>query len=70
MHDDDDDDDDDHHKNKNKGEKTAKLTRVPGTCSVIEKGTLGGGGCVTPNVRRCDKTKGGDQVCCCYKIAD
>ena len=68
------DDDDDHHKkDKNKGdkgEKTAKLTRVPGTCSVIEAGTVGGGGCKTPAVRRCDKTKGGDQVCCCYQIAE
>jgi len=66
-----DDDDDDHHKKgKNKGEKTAKLTRVPGTCSVIEAGTVGGGGGKTPAVRRCDKTKGGDQVCCCYQIAE
>ena len=50
------------------GTKTVKLKRVPGSCSVIEAGSQGGMGCASPAVARCDKVKGGDKICCCYKI--
>ena len=62
------DDDDDHHgKDKDNGTKTVKLIKLQDTCHVFTPG-MGGGGCATPLIRRCDKLKDGDQVCCCYKV--
>ena len=64
------DDDDDHHgKDKDNGTKTVKLIKLQDTCHVFTPG-MGGGGCATPLIRRCDKLKDGDQVCCCYKVDD
>jgi len=46
-----------------------KLIKQQSTCSVHTPG-LGGGGCTSPLIRRCDKLKDGDEVCCCYKVDD
>jgi hypothetical protein len=71
--------DDDDHKGKDKDKettdkdeketKTVKLIKLQDTCSVHTPG-MGGSGCATPLIHRCDKLKDGDEVCCCYKVDD
>ena len=60
--------DDNDHKDKPETN-TAKLIKLQDTCHVFTPG-MGGGGCATPLIRRCDKLKDADQVCCCYKVDD
>jgi hypothetical protein len=60
--------DDDNGKS-DKGTKTVKLIKEQGTCAVSTPG-MGGGGCTSPKIRRCDKLEDGDQVCCCYHVDD
>jgi hypothetical protein len=49
--------------------KTVNLIKVQDTCHVFTPG-MGGGGCASPLIHRCDKLKDGDEVCCCYKVDD
>jgi hypothetical protein len=69
KHHSDNDDDNEKGKDKDKETKTVKLIKQQSTCSVHTPG-LGGGGCTSPLIRRCDKLKDGDEVCCCYKVDD